>query len=129
GTSHSCGLSAAEWFSGLLGSSGPKPLYGDYVGVLAQVEATLDNGDVVRLDSDGEWTAESTPFLLADIYDGETFDARLTEAEPATIEVLDESIYAPSLVAPKVPPVRRIETVQPAKTTVVDTQTLQIDFG
>ncbi len=113
------------WFSGRIGFGVPKPIYGDYLGLLAQLEATVRNGEVVRCATNEDWTASSTPYLLAEIYDGETFDARRT-AESTAVEVVDFDYE--TLVAPPVPPTRRTETLQPT-TTIVTDGVIRLDFG
>lgn len=123
-------LVAPGWFSGRLGWGEPKPIYAHHTGVLAQLEATLSNGEIVRCSTDEHWKAESTGYLLAEIYDGETFDARLAEAEgtPTDVEVVG-SFDIGSLVTPMAPAVRPTEVVAPVTKTIVEGGGVQLDFG
>ena len=123
GTNEIEALVAPAWFSGRFGLGEPEHgFYGRHVGVLAQLE--LDGA--VGAATDGSWTASSTPYLQAEIYDGETYDARRSSDERLAVTTveLDPAI----LVAPPVPPVRRTQTLVPLETTAVD-GVLQVDFG
>ncbi len=106
-------LVAPGWFSGRLGFSDAGPIYGTHRGLFAQLELERTDGTLVVIGTDDSWTANATPFLLAEIYDGETFDARLPLAgAPATASAVDG--FDPSvLFSPTVPPVRRTQTVAP----------------
>jgi alpha-L-rhamnosidase len=104
---------APGWFSGPIGFADAKGVYGSHVGVLAQLELERADGALVVVGTDESWTASSTPYLLGEIYDGETFDARLPavgqSAPVAAVDGFDRGV----LVAPAVPPVRRTGTVEP----------------
>ncbi len=117
-------LVAPSWFSGRFGLGERKEGYwGQHVGVLAQLEV----GGRTVVATDTSWAGESTPYLSAEIYDGETYDARIGKGEPTRVDVvdLDRSI----LVAPAVPPVRRTEVLPPVTVKPLDDGALQIDFG
>jgi alpha-L-rhamnosidase len=104
---------APGWFSGPIGFGGAEPIYGKHVGALAQIELTRADGSIVVVDSDETWTASGTPWSLAEIYDGETIDARAPIiGESATVTVVDD--FDPGvLFAPAVPPVRRTQELAP----------------
>jgi alpha-L-rhamnosidase len=118
-------LVAPAWFSGSFGLDRSKPVYGDHVALLAQLEVTLRSGRMVTIASDGHWRASSTSFALAEIYDGETFDPSLA-GEPCDVTTIDLDVA--TLVWPTVPPVWRTETVAPVSSRTVDGVT-QYDFG
>ncbi len=125
-------LVAPAWFSGRFGLRSEETgsgYYGQHVGLLAQLEITTRSGDRVVVVTDPSWIATSTPFLLAEIYDGETYDARLAggDGEPAPVTTVD--LDPTTLVAPAVPPVRRTETIAAVERTVVGDGVLQLDFG
>lgn len=120
-------LVAPAWFSGrfglgLAGRTGG--YYGDHMGVLAQLE--IDGETVVATDT--TWRASPTPFLLAEIYDGETFDARLATERPNDVPVTRVDLDRSTLVAPSVPPVRRTEILLPKERRAVPGG-MQFDFG
>lgn len=76
------------WFSGRIGFTDAGPLYGSHRGAFAQLELQRANGSLVVIGTDETWTASATPFLEAEIYDGETYDARLpaaTEERPVSL--------------------------------------------
>ena len=108
-------LVAPGWFSGRLGFEGKRGLYGDHVGVLAQLEVERRDGTRVVIGTDESWVARPTPYLAADLYDGETYDARRRRDDeaPQPVQNLD-GFDAAVLVAPAVPPVRRSQTLAPA---------------
>ncbi len=115
---------APGWFSGRFGLNDPKHGYwGQHVGLIAQVE---NGGDVVCA-TDRSWQATPAPYLEAQLYDGETYDARRDLSDPVSVSVVD--IDPATLVAPSVPPVRRTETIQVVTRTSVDEGIEQLDFG
>ncbi|HVT76589.1 MAG TPA: family 78 glycoside hydrolase catalytic domain [Acidimicrobiales bacterium] len=121
GTCELAALVAPGWFSGRIGfRDGGGPIYGTHVGVLAQLELTRADGTSVVVGTDESWTATTTHYTLAEIYDGEDIDAARA-GEPVAITVLDET---PPLCAPAVPPVRRTEVLQP-----VSVNGSILDFG
>src|SRR5215216_2128792 len=66
------------WFRGRLSfGGGRRNLYGDQLALLAQLEITYMDGTVQKVITDESWRATTGPILLSDIYDGETYDARL----------------------------------------------------
>lgn len=117
-------LVAPAWFSGRFGLEGKQGHWGRHVGVLAQLEV---DGHVV-VATDESWEGSATPFSLAEIYDGETYDARLEDADAETAAVTQIDLDHSVLVAPAVPPVRRTQTLAPASTTTIG-DVIQIDFG
>jgi alpha-L-rhamnosidase len=108
------------WFSGRIGFRDAGPLYGTHVGVLAQLELTRADGSLVVIGSDDTWTATTTRFALAEIYDGEDVDWSLAW-RPVALRALEQ---LPPVCAPAVPPVRRTETVEP-----VSVNGSIVDFG
>ena len=105
---------APGWFSGPIGFSDAKGVYGTHVGVLAQLELERTDGTLDIVGTDATWSASATPYLLGEIYDGETFDARLPavgDAAPVrAVEPFDHGV----LVTPAVPPCRRTGELAPA---------------
>jgi alpha-L-rhamnosidase len=117
-------LVAPGWFSGRLGFDGERHRYGAHVGAFVQLELERADGSLLVVGTDESWAAAATPFLLADLYDGETFDARLPAAgSPAPVSVVDGFDHR-VLCAPAVPPVRRTEVVAP-----VASEGAILDFG
>lgn len=110
------------WFRGRLGFGGGKRnLYGERLALLSQLEITYADGTSEKIITDESWRAAKGPILASDIYDGETYDARLERAGWANAGYQDDD-WTPvrviewdlnTLTAPLGPPVRRIELVAP----------------
>src|ERR1700733_359417 len=125
------------WYDGVVGFTGKDKHYGDAVALLMQVEVTYQDGRTQTIDTDEHWKSAHGPIRMAEIYDGETYDARLEQAGWAS-PGFDERAWSPvktieaakdRLVAPESPPMRRIEEVRPKtifKTPGGDTV---VDFG
>jgi alpha-L-rhamnosidase len=111
------------WFRGNIGWEHNRNSYGKQLGLLAQLVITYKDGSQQVVASDADWKAATGPILNADIYNGETYDARLERAgwsdagyddkEWSGVSVM-ESPKA-KLVAPAGPPVRAIEEIKPVK--------------
>ncbi len=123
------------WYRGELAWSGHRNLYGEHLGLLAQVAITYGNGREEIVGTDAAWKASTGPIVASEIYLGEHYDARLEQAGWSAAGFADAK-WTPvkvveggkdHLVAPAGPPVRRIEEVKavkilktPAGDTVVD---------
>jgi alpha-L-rhamnosidase len=128
------------WFRGRLGfGGGRRNIYGDRLALLAQLEITYADGTTERIMTDDAqaWRATTGPILASDIYDGETYDARL-ERKGWSEPNYDDSNWTPvrsvdwdlnTLVAPLGPPVRRIEFVAPTQTLTSPSGKTILDFG
>jgi alpha-L-rhamnosidase len=107
------------WYSGRIGFRDAGPLYGTHVGALVQLELTRADGSLVIVGTDDSWSATTTQYALAEIYDGEDIDvARAGEAVAIRV------VAMPQLCAPAVPPVRRTDTLRP-----VSVNGSILDFG
>ncbi|HWQ12911.1 MAG TPA: glycoside hydrolase family 78 protein [Roseiflexaceae bacterium] len=126
------------WYRGRLGfGGGRRNIYGDRLALLAQLEITYADGTTERVITDEGWRAATGPILASDIYDGETYDARLERpgwAEPgyddsdwAGVRPLERDLA--TLVAPSGPPVRRIEELAPVAITASPSGRTIVDFG
>ena len=66
------------WYRGRLGyHGGRRNIYGDRLALLAQLEIEYADGAIERVATDESWRASTGPITASDIYDGETYDARL----------------------------------------------------
>jgi alpha-L-rhamnosidase len=65
------------WYRGFMGFSGNRNLYGDRLALLLQLQVTYADGKMDMIGSDNSWKAALGPIQMADIYMGETYDARL----------------------------------------------------
>jgi alpha-L-rhamnosidase len=126
------------WYRGRLGfRGGRRNIYGERLALLAQLEITYADGTTERIVSDENWRAARGPILASDLYDGETYDARLERpgwAEPGYddrdwygVRLLDHNLA--TLVAPPGPPVRRTEEIAPVSITTSPSGRTIVDFG
>jgi alpha-L-rhamnosidase len=100
------------WYRGALvwGDRRHRCHYGDRVGLLAQLEVTLEDGSVVTVaTSDDGWTARVGPVRWADIYDGCEVDLTATPVY-GDVLVLDTDLRE-RLFVREGPPVRRTEVL------------------
>jgi alpha-L-rhamnosidase len=126
------------WFRGRLGyHGGRRNIYGDRLALLAQLEVEYVGGSTRHILTDGDWRATTGPLLASDIYDGETYDARLElpgwsasgydDRNWSGVRLLPRNLD--TLVAPTGPPVRRIEQVSPVAITTSTSGRTIVDFG
>jgi len=126
------------WYRGRLGfGSGRRNIYGNKLALLAQLEVEYQDGSTEIISTNDQWKAQKSPILASEIYNGETYDARLelpAWAEPGFDDsawsgaALVEHNFA-TLFAPVGPPVRRIETVAPVKIWLSPSGKTLVDFG
>ncbi|NOU77475.1 Bacterial alpha-L-rhamnosidase [Paenibacillus sp. LMG 31459] len=110
------------WYRGRIGFKGGKAnIYGDQIGVFAQIEITHLDGTTESIYSnswDGLWKTSLGPILHSDICEGETYDARL-EKSGWSKAGFDDSNWFPvaeipfeneKIQFPKISPVRETGT-------------------
>ncbi len=111
------------WYRGPLAWEGHRNIYGERLGLLVQIHVTYTNGKDEYIVSDDQWRSATGPVLMSEIYDGETYDARL-EKPGWTTAGYDASAWLPvtlstatieHLVAPAGPPVRTRDELKPVK--------------
>ena len=68
------------WYRGQIGFQKHRNHYGDRLALLAQLDVTYADGTRETIGSDAQWKAATGPIQLAEIYGGETYDARLEKA-------------------------------------------------
>jgi alpha-L-rhamnosidase len=125
------------WFRGRSGWEGRRDLYGKKLLVLAQLTIRYSDGTQEIVASDEKWKATTGPVLMADLYDGETYDARLEQRgwneagfddkNWKTVTILEPP--KAKLVAPAGPPVKAIEEITPVKVWKTPAGDTVIDMG
>lgn len=126
------------WYRGRLGfDGGRRNIYGERLALLAQLEITYANGATERVVTDETWSASRGPILASDMYDGETYDARLElpdwssagydDRDWGSVQALDRDLT--TLVAPCGPPIRRTELLEPLSITISPSGRTVVDFG
>lgn len=77
------GISAGHgWFSSRIGTpTTKKGTYGDKPHVIAALDITYADGSRELICTDGSWSVAKSGILKSQIYDGETFDARVVPSD------------------------------------------------
>ena len=128
---------ADGWWRGHLTWMMHRNVYGSRLGLLAQLEVTYSDGHVETVGTDIEWRTATGPWLTADLYNGETYDARrrvdgwsspgFDDAAWMTVES-----FAPEVgpvVARQGPPVRRTGELPVREVIVTPSGGTILDFG
>ena len=110
------------WYRGYLAWGYRRNTYGKQLGLLAQLVITYEDGSQQIIATQPGWKAASGGILSSDIYNGETFDARLEPGnwmeagfeDHGWINTQPLSVSVEKLVSAFAPPVRIIDTL-PAK--------------
>ena len=64
------------WYRGFIGFSGQQNFYGKDIALLLQLEISYSDGTAETIVSDGSWKSSTGEIRSAEIYNGETIDAR-----------------------------------------------------
>src|SRR2546425_384110 len=125
------------WYRGRLAWGNKRNTYGKQLALLAQIVIRYADGHQQVIATGKGWKAATGPIRWSDIYDGESYDARLEQQDwsrPgyadsgwAVVRVLEHS--RETLVAPAGPPVRRIQEVKPVKLLVTPSGDTVFDMG
>ncbi|RAO68652.1 uncharacterized protein BHQ10_004664 [Talaromyces amestolkiae] len=131
---------AEGWYAGRLGFDGGKRhIYGDRIAVMAQLEIDGLAGGRFKVASDISWKFHPSPIVNSEIYNGETYDARVegenwnqqcpsnVDTDWETVSVLD--FPRARLYAPNAPPVRITEILAPQKISTTPSGRIILDFG
>lgn len=109
------------WYRGNIGWVSASGYYGDKLALLFQLNIEYTDGTSEWILSDGNWKVTKGPIQKSDIYNGETYDARMeldgwgdtgyNAADWKSVEEVD----APKdlLIAPQGVPVKAVEELQP----------------
>jgi len=111
------------WYRGNIGFSGQRNYYGEHAALLLQIKVTYQGGREEIIGTDEKWKTATGPILMSEIYNGETYDARLekpgwtnagfADAQWSSVHIANHPKV--NLIAPAGPPVRRIEELKPIK--------------
>jgi len=116
------------WYRGRLGWDGRHAHYGDRLALLAQLEVTTSDGQVICLGTDASWTSRESGVLADDLYDGQRTDLRpRTDDRTGAVEVVDADLAR--LVAPDGPPVRVTQTLPATAVFSSPSGATLVDFG
>lgn len=128
---------ADGWFASLVAPAsrfgfGPAPRR-----LLAQLEITYADGRRVVVATDPSWSVRQSAVVSAEIYNGETYDARLEvdgwDQAGVAEAGWEKAALAPAPQAPPsadiVPPVRVTQVLAPVKRTALSSDVAVFDFG
>ena len=125
------------WYSGYMGWTKGYP-YGVKPEILMQLEVAYEDGSTQVVASDLTWKYSKGPVLFADIYDGETYDARLAmpgwneaDFDDASWRLVDaRDISKSEKVLPRRDrPVRKMMTLKPLDVKERAPGVFQFDVG
>lgn len=104
---------------------------GDRQAFLAELRITYEDGSEEIIGTDGSWeVTEDGPYRMADLYDGETYDASIDAEQIAWRKASIEKLrFTPRLTADYSSPVRAHEEMQPVSCTEMADGSLIYDFG
>lgn len=117
------------WYAGILGyQGGTRNIYGDRIGLLAQLE--VDGRVVARSGEGWEWSYGA--IKTSEIYNGEVYDSTLPDVDLSAgeweaVEVLD--FPSATLNSTQSPPVRIVDTVKPREIITTASGKMVVDFG
>jgi alpha-L-rhamnosidase len=127
---------ANGWWRGRLGFLGGRALYGDRLGLVAQLQVVFEDGHEQVVGTDSTWTAGPSDTIADDLYDGQTIDARRRPHEPTISDWMPQELGAvpmefdTSILAPAIgPPVVRHETLRPQRVWQSPSGATLVDFG
>ena len=132
------------WFSGRIGfEGGHRNIWGPHSALMAQLEVVYQNGQLETVVTGNSWMVTKGPIRLAEIYDGEKYDATQEVPDWSSVPSLIGNNYVdwqqvfcmdplPSLTeltAGFGGPVRRHEVVRPIEKIVTPSGRIILDFG
>ena len=125
------------WYRGNIGFEGKTNTYGDKLALLFQMQIFYTDGTTETIISDGSWRSSTGAIQYAEIYHGETYDARLektgwdlpgyNDTEWPDIRLANYPVI--NLVATENEPVRKHEVFHPAQIITTPKGEKVIDFG
>ncbi|MDQ6418533.1 glycoside hydrolase family 78 protein [Paenibacillus sp. LHD-117] len=126
------------WYKGYLAWQDQKAVYGDRLALLMELHVEYEDGGRTVIASDGSWTSAPGPIKMAELYHGETYDARdemngwstaafAETGEWRSVERIERGF---DLLTPQInEPVRKIQTLKPVGWLTTPKGETVIDFG
>lgn len=131
------GIIGDGWYRGRLGwdPDGQRAHYGSKIGLVAQLEATLEDGTELVIGTDENWVAATGEVRSADLYDGSVHDLRerrlgwdlpgYDDGDWSPVECIPYDVHA---IQPRLAPPVRVAAVLPVARREVGT-TIILDGG
>ena len=111
------------WYRGNIGWGNENGYYGHKIALLAQLQMNYTDGTSEVIGTDQSWKVSNGPIIFSDIYNGETYDARMEmpgwakpgfdESKWEGAKILDHT--KSTLIAPQGDVVKVTEEVKPVK--------------
>jgi len=125
------------WYRGFIAWNGNKNSYGSTLGILVQMDILYTDGSKESVLSDGSWKSSDGSITYAEIYHGESIDARREKKGWAAAEYNDQNWKGvavkeysfANLLATFNEPVRKHETFKPVRIFTTPKGEKVIDFG
>jgi len=125
------------WYRGIIGFTNSVNVYGKDIALLFQLNIKYSDGCTESVVSDGSWKSSTGSIVYAEIYNGETIDARkektgwelpgYNDAAWTSVKVAD--FPKENLIATQNEPVKKHETFAPVKIFTTPNGEKVIDFG
>ncbi|MFC4675766.1 alpha-L-rhamnosidase N-terminal domain-containing protein [Dysgonomonas termitidis] len=125
------------WYRGVLKWRSQRNHYGEKLQAILQLEITYTDGSKETVVSDKSWKSNTGPIVKSDIYNGESYDARLemkgwdnphypdSQWSGVIIKEVDKKL----LVTSESVPVRITQTIKPIAKIITPKNELVFDFG
>lgn len=105
------------WYKGRYGANGGTiGFYGDRFALICEIHITLENGEKVVITTNPSWRAQPSPVIESDIFDGETYDSRISNqatASEKSFPVKPIPLDTSRLEPRRSPPVYVMEEIKP----------------
>jgi len=125
------------WYRGNIGWQDQRNYYGGKLALIAQVHISYTDGTDEIIETGEGWKATTGPIIFSDIYNGETYDARM-EMPGWSTAGFDDSKWGKAvslnqtkefLIAPQGVPVKAVEEIVPIKLFTTPNDELVYDMG
>jgi alpha-L-rhamnosidase len=125
------------WYRGNIGFRNQSNYYGDKLALIAQLQITYSDGTTETVGTDESWKVTTGPIIFSDIYNGETYDARLEMPGWASTGFSDSNwgrvvkLDHPknTLIAPQGVPVKAVEEIEPIEIITTPKGEIVFDMG
>lgn len=115
------------WHRGRI-SAGSKDINEMPAAIIAQLDVIYEGGKTETIVTDESWQVRKSRILMADIYDGETYDATLSEQDFEPVKVFEE-LSKERLIPQEGEKIIEHERMKPVKYFVTPAGERVLDFG
>ncbi len=127
----------AGWYKGIMGFLRQRNHYGEIAAFACQIHVNYEDGTSEIISTDNTWKGALSPVLFAEIYDGETYDARceienfdkISCTYDKWLDVFEINFNKSVLRAQTHCKIREITEIKPKKLLKTSKNETVIDFG